>query len=121
MDVSKNENGRDVQPDAEEINILYVAISRAIRGIQLPEAVIEWANRTGKKDLLKGARLAPPSEARDGKQVSKLDGWMSNMDAYFNKVLAGSVDSPEQAARIARFLEEQANKFRGKKCTEHHN
>lgn len=47
--------GKMIDPDVEEINLLYVAITRALRGIDLPIAVREWLAKTGRGYLLQGA------------------------------------------------------------------
>lgn len=46
--------GKFIGPDEEEINLLYVAITRALRGIELPIAVREWLAKTGRTNLLQG-------------------------------------------------------------------
>lgn len=36
------ESGQSLPPPREEVNLLYVATTRAIRGIQIPEPLIDW-------------------------------------------------------------------------------
>jgi F-box protein 18 (helicase) len=42
MEVRRDKGGKETVPDREEINLLYVADTRAMRGIQLPGALVAW-------------------------------------------------------------------------------
>jgi superfamily I DNA/RNA helicase len=104
--IAKDEKGNEVGPEPEEINILYVACTRAIRGIQLPEAVSDWIIRTNRGDLL-GFYGRQQEEVTESNLVK----WRLDMAVYLDKVRDSFVSSPAEAAEIARFLVDQSKKF----------
>lgn len=116
LDVKYDEKGREVYPEAEEINILYVAVTRAMRGLALPEAVIDWLARTGRNELLHGIvknpRQAQAGQAQKPEISEALQGWGVKMGDYFGRMRAGYQNHPQNAQFVAEFLENEAKKFR---------
>lgn len=55
--------GRLKVPDNEQIHVLYVALTRALKNIQLNASIMDWLRESGKLGLLKGAALTPVAEA----------------------------------------------------------
>lgn len=125
LEVKKDEKGREVPPTDEEIHILYVALTRAIECIQLPEAVLDWMAREKKSALLNvssvvatipnqqrapanatASKAAVPKESQD-----KFDKWRNDMSAYFDKVrdtysntatVCGDCSFPDRAIQEVR-------------------
>lgn len=58
-----DEKGELIKPDAEEVNILYVGVTRATEAIQLPSSVSEWLWMSDRSGLLGGAPARKPSAA----------------------------------------------------------
>ncbi len=53
LSVKHDENGEEVRPSAEEINILYVATTRAERCLELNEKTLSWIEESGRRRILK--------------------------------------------------------------------
>lgn len=125
LEIHQDETGKDVPPDPEEINILYVAMTRAMRGLQVPSGVHNWVYRTGRGRIFDEyhkpdpqaapPEAAPPESAVDNPVQEEpgidLPQWKAEMDQYLSQVRSSVAASPEDTAAIARFLEEQARKF----------
>lgn len=62
LEVKKGENGEEVLPDPEEINILYVAVTRAERCLSLNDKTLDWLSRTGRSGILKRSDTAKREE-----------------------------------------------------------
>ncbi len=67
LEVKKGEKGEEVLPDPEEINILYVAVTRAERCLSLNDKTLDWLSATGRSGMLK--RSAKPGKARREESV----------------------------------------------------
>lgn len=124
LETKKDEKGREVEPEKQEINLLYVAITRSMQNIQLPETVLDWIARENLGHLIKPSKgnrpaqqeplnVQSPTNAATTKHPSgSFEKWRTDMDAYFTKVRNTYVTTPEQAAEIAAFLQDQTKKFR---------
>lgn len=115
----KGNDGQAVPPSPEEIHILYVALTRAMRGLQVPLSVRNWVFRTGRGHLLNDyLGTASRTPASSGSAVSQGDDaidlpqWFKDMDGYFGEVHESVAASREDAEAIAEFLERQARRFR---------
>lgn len=71
LDVRRNPDGEEEGPSPEEINILYVALTRAERCLALNASTVDWLERTGRKHLLRAAR---GSQEADGGAIRPFDG-----------------------------------------------
>lgn len=67
LEVKKGEKGEMIAPDPEEINILYVAVTRAERCLSLNDKTLDWLAATGRSGILK--RSAKPAKARREESV----------------------------------------------------
>lgn len=52
LEMGKDDNGSLIPPDKEEINIIYVAITRALRGLQVNSRMVDWIKNTGRFNLM---------------------------------------------------------------------
>lgn len=114
-----DKKGNLVEPDPQEINILYVAMTRAMRGLELPGKVYEWLARSGKTHILKQAQQSKTLEAKQAPEQPhpELVDWFGKMEEYFQKVSTHHANTPEKAAQVAKYLTKKANEiannFRG--------
>lgn len=59
LEVKRDENDEETPPDPEEVNIVYVAVTRAERCLSLNDKTLEWLSATNRRWMLKqGANLA---------------------------------------------------------------
>lgn len=66
-----DENGQEVMPDAEEINILYVAATRAERCLSLNDKTLTWLDATGRNGILRrGAKAKSETRAKPATRPS---------------------------------------------------
>jgi len=112
LEITQDNKGREVRPDNEEIHILYVAITRAMKGLIVPPSVYDWAFRTGQSELLSGAALSKSEQTIATQKNNELVSWQKSMDEYFTSMRDGYSSYPEKLAEVATFLEQQALKFR---------
>lgn len=120
LEYKRNSKGEEIPPDAEEVHILYVAMTRAMQYIELPGKVIDWLDQTGRlQHYMKGPRpvVAQPQtgqQAQAGNHAGKpsLDDWFAKMEAYFAKMHGAYLSEPEKAARVAEFLQRHATQFK---------
>lgn len=67
-----NDEGQKENPKPEEINIFYVALTRAMRGLALPNAIKEWLIESGRGDLLKMVPQGQPETLIVAKELVPL-------------------------------------------------
>ena len=123
-----NEKGERTPPDPEEINILYVAMTRAQRGRGVPPKVVEWLHRRGTPNLvdLGGAvptatatteaqavrSASPPSSDVSPQSWAAPSAHMRDLHAQLTTTQQlVRADASKCAPEIARYLHEVANRF----------
>lgn len=127
LEVKIDDKGKPKRPEPEEINILYVALTRAIKGLQVPPKVHDWLARKGRTALLKSADdtseavasvqmqgIGEPHEnggEEDPDVDNEMSRWFSEMREYFNEMRVRFQEMPEQASAVAAFLGEEREKF----------
>ncbi len=107
-----NDKGEMVPPDQEEVNILYVAMTRAMRGIVVPSAVHEWLEMRGTYHLIgnkgRGSSVeSPPQEVMDTMSFHLRD-IHDRLNTLYDLVRR---DAPSRANEIAKYLRSHADRF----------
>lgn len=118
-----NDKGEMIPPDSEEINILYVAMTRAMRGLAVPPKVEEWLAMRGTLHLIRPdapaekqqAAAATSTPARPAAAPAVTDDLAARMRDLHGQLtgiysLVRST-SPERAQEIAQYLRGHANRF----------
>lgn len=114
LKIEKDEKGKESRPKDEEVNILYVAVTRSMSRLQLPISVTDWLTRTKRQPLLALYDAKPPvAQTVDlNSTASRVQSWMSSMTQNIDKVRDACRDDPEQIALVERFLITQSAKFK---------
>lgn len=123
-----DETGELVGPKPEEVNILYVAATRAMRGLCLPATVRDWLVESGRAQLLQACQHEPsavaiasapsepaaptPHQIPASKVTMELARRFKLLDAQIAE-LHGIITSsaPDMASGVASYLREKASKF----------
>lgn len=119
-----NDKGEMIPPDSEEINILYVAMTRAMRGLAVPPKVEEWLAMRGTLHLIKPD--APAAEKQPAAATTSTPARPAAAPAVTDDLAARMRDlhgqltgiynlvrssSPGRAQEIAQYLHGHANRF----------
>lgn len=114
--------GAIVAPDPEEINILYVAATRAMRGLCLPCGVRDWLHESGRFDLLKHVTETPLVVVRAvtnrnlneeaERQFKAIKAQIDTLHAWMSASGAVGVSGFDLARTCRTFLQDQADTFK---------
>lgn len=103
------ETGQDVPPKESEVNVLYVAMTRARRRLSVPYVITEWLAETGRTKLLaqiksasRKARVpAPESEHALNEKMAQI--------TQIIQSAKGAKTDPGTMSRLAEFLRSTAD------------
>lgn len=117
-----NATGEIEIPSAEEINVLYVAATRAMRGICLPPSVCDWLAETGRHELLPtkntktGESYSAIKSSSDAGTISEetleIARRFKQIDVDLKELrLRINTFTPGKSEAIAKYLHSEADKF----------
>lgn len=72
LEVKRDKSGKEVWPEPEEVNILYVALTRSRKGLRPNASILRWLDQSGRKDLVKWM-MADRRRAREAAQSVKAE------------------------------------------------
>lgn len=104
--------GKLVPPKEEEVNVLYVALTRAMAGIEVPANVRDWLANSGRYDLL--AKLnSGPAQAKASHPTAPVGELITSVENSVEALLKEAQGNPQVAPLLADFLRQAAAKIEG--------
>ena len=114
----RDELGKLVGPDPEEVNIIYVVLTRAMRGIELPDTVKDWLINSGRSSLITNTTTgkAPKSTHKakaPGNPFESIAQQFRTLDDLFSDLHAKSntPEGIELRPAIVSYLQAQISRF----------
>lgn len=112
------ETGKEIPPKAEEVHVLYVALTRAQVGLEVPVTVREWLAESGRQHLLdqiSNATARRPFKTSPAK-APPVPEMIHAVEASIATLLEHAKGDRKVASLLAEFLRSKANKIEGKEA-----